>query len=85
MLQRLRFIRGAQGAGFTLAEIKELLKLDRTQDRRRIQILARSRLLDLEAQVRKLRPIIGALKGLIHHCETMPADQACPIVDAFDR
>ena len=34
-LRRLRFIRQAQGAGFTLEEIRELLDLDESEDRAR--------------------------------------------------
>ncbi len=36
-LRRLRFIRSAQAAGFTLDGIGELLALDATQDRARVR------------------------------------------------
>ena len=36
-VRRLRFIRRAQAAGFTLEEIGELLALDRTGDRARVR------------------------------------------------
>ena len=39
-VRRLRFIRRAQAAGFTLEEISELLALDRTDDRARVRRLA---------------------------------------------
>jgi DNA-binding transcriptional MerR regulator len=38
-VQRLRFIRAAQGAGFTLEQIAELLELDATDDRARARAL----------------------------------------------
>jgi MerR family mercuric resistance operon transcriptional regulator len=85
LLQRLRFVRHAQVAGFTLAEIKELLKLNRTQDRTRIRALAKARLTDLDAKVRELRAVMNSLKTLIAHCESAPAGQACPIIEAFDQ
>ena len=39
-VRRLRFIRQAQAAGFTLEEIKELLDLDASEDRSRARALA---------------------------------------------
>ena len=42
-LRRLRFIRQAQTAGFTLEEIAELLRLDSGNDRARAREMARAR------------------------------------------
>jgi hypothetical protein len=66
-----------------LNEIKELLKLDRTQDRARIRALAQSRLTVLEAKIADFRELIASLKGLIHHCAAAPKTVPCPIVEAF--
>jgi MerR family mercuric resistance operon transcriptional regulator len=85
LLRRLRFVRRAQMAGFTLAEIRELLKLDRTQDRERIRALATARLEDLSQHLRELRDVRRSLEALIGHCETAPAAHACPIIDSFDN
>src|SRR5690349_13479119 len=49
-VRRLRFIRRAQAAGFTLEEIGELLALDRTGDRARVRHLAGARLAALDAK-----------------------------------
>jgi MerR family mercuric resistance operon transcriptional regulator len=69
-LRRLRFIRRAQSAGFTLEEIGELLSLDRTQDRARVRALAGARLEalarqaeELEASRRALNRLLGACRG----------------------
>ena len=85
LLQRLRFVRQAQVAGFTLSEIKELLRLNRTQDRARIRSLASARLTDLDAKVRELRGVMKSLKTLVSHCESAPDGHACPIIEAFDH
>jgi MerR family mercuric resistance operon transcriptional regulator len=42
-VRRLRFIKQAQAAGFTLEEIKELLDLDASEDRSRARELAKAR------------------------------------------
>ena len=51
-VRRLRFIKQAQAAGFTLEQIKELLDLDASDDRPRVRVLANERLVvfDLEPQ-----------------------------------
>ena len=85
LLQRLRFIRKAQAAGFTLTEIRELMRLDRTNDRLRIQKIAATKLEDLEARMRELRKASKALKTLLHHCEHARPGTPCPIIEAFDR
>lgn len=82
-LQRVRFIRKAQTAGFTLSEIKELLTLDRTNQRQRIRAIAGAKLSQLEQRVRELDSVRHSLAHLVHHCETAPAGRPCPIVMSF--
>lgn len=53
-VRRLRFIRMAQRAGFTLEEIRELLALDSGQDRQRARDLARARIARLDAQIAEM-------------------------------
>ena len=55
--ERLRFIRGAQGVGLRLADIKELLEVrDRGQcPCRRTDVLVRRRLAEVEAEMARLR------------------------------
>jgi MerR family mercuric resistance operon transcriptional regulator len=85
LLQRLRFIKNAQAAGFTLAEIRELMRLDRTGDRLRIQELAAAKLKDLELRMRGLRQAAKSLKVLVHHCQHAKPGTPCPIMEAFDH
>src|SRR5688572_15135053 len=60
-VRRLRFIRSAQAAGFTLGEIGELLELDRTNDRPRVRELAAGRLAALDARIAELSKARSAL------------------------
>jgi DNA-binding transcriptional MerR regulator len=53
-IRRLRFIRSAQAAGFSLEEIAELLALDASDDRPRARALARERILALNAKIAEL-------------------------------
>ena len=58
-VQRLRFIRAAQRAGFSLKEISELLALDASEDRARVQALTRTRLAALDAEMAELAAAAG--------------------------
>jgi len=82
-LRRLRFIRRAQAAGFTLEEIAELLALDRTDDRARVRDLAASRLATLDAKIAELEASRAALERLRSSCAT-GRKGPCPILEAFD-
>jgi MerR family mercuric resistance operon transcriptional regulator len=81
--RRLRFIRSAQAAGFTLEQIGELLRLDAAQDRARARELAAERLAALDiriAQLQAARDSLRRLAGACHASEEGP----CPIISAFE-
>ena len=82
-LSRLRFIRRAQAAGFTLEEIGELLALDRTGDRARVRQLAGERLAALDAKIAELEVSRAALERLRTTCAA-GSRGPCPILEAFD-
>jgi MerR family mercuric resistance operon transcriptional regulator len=82
-VQRLRFVRAAQGAGFTLDQIGELLALDATDDRARARELATERIAALDAKIAELTEARGALARLAHDCASSGAGP-CPILKAFD-
>lgn len=83
-LKRLRFVRQAQAAGFTLDEIAALLALDATDDRARARELAQRRLAELDAQIAKMRAARDALARLADQCST-GSDGPCPILAAFEQ
>ncbi len=83
-LRRLRFIRSAQAAGFTLDEIAELIALDATDDRPRARQLARNRIAALDARIAELDAARSALRHLADECGSGSAGP-CPILAAFDR
>lgn len=81
-LRRLRFIREAQAAGFTLEQIKELLDLDASNDRPRVRELARERLEALDERIAELKRARDALKRLATECGSGSAGP-CPILTSF--
>jgi MerR family mercuric resistance operon transcriptional regulator len=83
-LRRLRFIRAAQNAGFTLEEIAELLRLDSSHDRPRAREMARSRIAALDAQIEALQRARQSLAKLAQECAGGTAGP-CPIIEAFEH
>lgn len=82
-VKRLRFIRSAQAAGFTLNEITELLDLDASDDRARARELAEARIAALDSKIADLREARDALAGLAAACANKRGGR-CPILGAFD-
>ena len=82
--RRLRFIRTAQNAGFTLEEIRELLDLDARDDRARVRELAKHRLAALDLKMAELEAARASLKRLVDSCSVSDAGP-CPIIVAFER
>ena len=82
--RRLRAIRAAQGAGFTLDEIAELLTLDAGEDRGRARAMARQRIAALDDRIATLTAARAALVRLADDCAAT-TDGPCPIIAALDR
>lgn len=82
-LKRLRFIRSAQQAGFTLAQIEELVGMSAQEDRPRVLALAQERLAEIDARIRDLQSVHTALKGLASDCARGAGD-TCPILKSFE-
>jgi MerR family transcriptional regulator, mercuric resistance operon regulatory protein len=82
-LRRIRFIKQAQTAGFSLAEIKELLELDEGEDRARARELARSRIQALNTKIEELERARDGLERLARQCASGTTGP-CPILTAFD-
>lgn len=83
-IRRLRFIRSAQAAGFTLAEIGELLDLSASDDRDRARELAQARVAALDSKIAELGQAREALSGLATACSKRRSGP-CPILSAFER
>ncbi|KMS58426.1 MULTISPECIES: MerR family transcriptional regulator [Sphingobium] len=81
--RRLGFIRSAQGAGFTLEQIGELLQLDAGQDRARARALAADRIAALDAKIAELQAARSALERLARECHASE-EGPCPIIAAFE-
>jgi DNA-binding transcriptional MerR regulator len=85
-LKTLLFLRKAQELGFTLSEIKNLLKLKadkqpRCQD---VQTKAQKHLENVNDKIESLSKIKDVLSGLIQQCRQRKTDDCCPILECFN-
>lgn len=83
-VRRLRFIRQAQAAGFTLEQIRELLELDSSNDRPRARELADARVQALDEKIAELERARDALRRLAKECGSGSAGP-CPILTSFEH
>ena len=82
-LRRLKFIRQAQTAGFTLEQIRELLALDSGSERARARALAAERIQALDEKIAELQQARDALSRLAAECSKTAAGP-CPIIASFE-
>jgi MerR family transcriptional regulator, mercuric resistance operon regulatory protein len=81
-LARLRFIKRAQAIGFTLEEIRELLRLERAPGCREARTLAAVKLAAVRARIADLEGMRSALERLVAQCDSGRA-RSCPIIDSL--
>ncbi len=78
---RLRFIKRAQELGFSLDEVKLLLKLSVGAHCAETRTLAEQKARLVEKKIADLRGIQAALNQLIRECGTGKKGRGCPIID----
>lgn len=84
--QIVRFIKRAQDLGFTLGQIRELLRLREGGDRARARALAEGKVRDIDEKLSHLRAMRGALAKLVLACACSNGKApSCPIIEALER
>ncbi len=82
-VDRVRFIKAAQRLGFSLAEIGQLLSLDRGMACGAAATLAARHLADVRTRLRDLHQMEAALAGLLRRCARHRGQVACPLIAAL--
>jgi MerR family transcriptional regulator, copper efflux regulator len=85
-LAYLRFIRRAKTLGFSLTEIADLLALRVAPETTCADVRAQAerKLADVDAKIRTLEHIKGALTQLVADCSGQGPMSACPILEALE-
>jgi MerR family mercuric resistance operon transcriptional regulator len=78
-VRRVKFIRRAQQLGFTLEEVKNLLRLEDGGDCRETRQLAEQKVTIIEARIAALTRMRSALRELIAQCGD-ERSRTCPII-----
>lgn len=84
---RIRFIKKAQNLGFTLKEIKELLRLKYDPDDKtcnEVKKTAEKKLTEINEKIRILQGIKHVLDELILSCKKNKQTGECPILKSLD-
>ncbi len=82
-IQRLAFIRSAQAVGFTLEDIRELLRLDEDSSCKEVQELLERRLAEVKAKLVDLNRVQGALSGTLEQCRK--SRRGCGVLTSLRR
>lgn len=86
-VERLRFVKQAQTHGLTLAEIRDLLRLEnrRGADQcRHVSALLQRKLIDVDVRLAELQEFRRMLDGYLHQCNRTlldSPDASCPVVE----
>ncbi len=84
LVERIRFVKRAQAYGFSLHEIKDLLKIGdgRCHDVQQKAIEKRDY---INNQINDLKKLVQTLDQLIEACDLNQSNSGCPIVKTFSQ
>ena len=82
-LQRLHFIRQAQSLGFTLDEVRVLLRQNDGGSCSTARALAEQKLSLVEERLKDLGRLGAELKHLIGQCHANDSEVSCPLIDTL--
>ena len=83
---RIRFIKRAQGLGFSLKEIKDLLflRIDAHTTQADIRKRTQAKIADVEQKIRHLQAIHTSLLRMAKDCSGCGPLKSCPILESLD-
>ncbi len=83
-LKRLNFIRRARALGFSIAEVRTLLRLadERKRPCGEVRVVAEAHLADVRAKIADLKAMERVLKETVASCADGTASH-CPLIDAL--
>lgn len=81
---RLRFIKQAQGLGFSLEEVKDLLALEDGRHCSEAERLRSLKLAAVRERLAQLRQVEQALASLVEQCHCNTGTVSCPLIAALE-
>lgn len=85
-IRTLNFLKHAQELGFSLSQIKELLKLkaDKKSHCKEVKNTAEVHLKNTKEKIKKLKEIEKVLLKLVRQCDEKQISNSCPILECFE-
>jgi MerR family mercuric resistance operon transcriptional regulator len=86
-IQRLVFVRRARQLGFTLDEVRALMKLSETDSNstcKEVRDISAIHLAEVRRRIADLRTIARVLSNAIRECDA-GQEPGCPLIDALSR
>ncbi len=85
VVARIRFIKRSQELGFTLSEIKDLMRLadSPNSDRKRVKELAQRKTESIRRKIVDLQQLESTLSRLVTDCSGHGRVRGCPIIEAI--
>lgn len=80
---RVRFVKSAQGLGFTFDEIARLLRLEDGTHCDEARRVAEEKLAMVRAHLAELKGVEVVLTALIRQCAATKGNTCCPLIDAL--
>jgi MerR family transcriptional regulator, mercuric resistance operon regulatory protein len=84
-IKRLCFIRSAQGLGFSLDEVAELLRLEDGAHCREASRLAEDKLQRVRQKLADLQRMERALAALVDACQAQADTLSCPLTESLQQ
>ena len=84
-VDRVRFIKSAQGLGFSLQEVAQLLTLEDGTHCGEAAAMAALRLADVRAKLDDLSRIESVLATLLKQCRSTRGSVSCPLIASLGR
>ena len=82
-LSRLRFIRRAQAAGFSLDEVEVLIKFQKNQSCTDTRAMAAAKLKEVDARLREMQRLRDELREWVAQCDSNAGKGGCPVLEAL--
>jgi MerR family mercuric resistance operon transcriptional regulator len=85
IVKHIRFIKRAQGLGFTLKEIAELLRLEEARACAETRALATHKMELIDQKLTGIARMRKELAGLVRQCDRKHPMKGCPIIEVLEQ
>nr|MBV6629546.1 MerR family DNA-binding protein [Oceanococcus sp. HetDA_MAG_MS8] len=82
-VDRARFIHHAKQLGFSLDDIRDLLRVQDSDSRRDVRALAQKHVARIESHIKSLQSIHSVLANAVRACDGEGSVEGCPVIESI--